>query len=56
VNEWIKNISDVADLAHSLYELVKRGDFAQAESLLPLERPYSVSRALEIKLGMPDKS
>jgi len=55
VNEWIKNISDVTDLAHSLYELVKRSDFAQAESLLPLERPYSVSRALEMKLGMPDK-
>ena len=55
VNEWIKNISDVTDLAHSLCELVKRGPFAQAESLLPLERPYSVSSALEIKLGMPDK-
>jgi len=55
VNEWIKNISDVTDLAHSLYELVKRGDLAQAESSLPLERPYSVSSALEIKLGMQDK-
>jgi hypothetical protein len=55
VNEWIKNIFDITDLAHSLYEMVKRGDFAQAESLLPLERPYPVSHVLEIKLGMPDK-
>jgi len=55
VNEWIKNISDVTDLAHSLNELVKRCEFAQAESLLPLERPYPVSRDLEMKLGMPDK-
>ena len=55
VNEWIKKISDVTDLAHSLYELVKRGDFARVESLLPLERPYNVSRSLEIKLGMLDK-
>jgi len=55
VNEWVKNISDVTDLAHSLHELVRRGDFAQAESLLPLERPYSVCRALEMKLGMRDK-
>jgi len=55
LNVWTKNISDVTDLAHSLCELVKRGPFAQAESLLPLERPYSGSRALEIKLGMLDK-
>jgi Domain of unknown function (DUF4291) len=52
VNEWIKNISDVTDLAHSLCELVKRSAFAQAESLLPMERPYTVSHALEVKLGM----
>jgi hypothetical protein len=55
VNEWIKNISDITDLAHSLCALVKRGDFAQAESLLPLERPYTVSRSLEMKLGLLDK-
>jgi hypothetical protein len=55
VNEWIKNIHDVTDLAHSLYDMVKRGDFAQAESLLPLERPYPVSHVLEKRLGMPGK-
>jgi Domain of unknown function (DUF4291) len=52
VNDWIKNIFDITDLAHSLYELVKRGAFAQAESLLPLERPYPVSHVLGMKLGM----
>ena len=56
MNEWIKNISDVTDLAHSLCEIVERGAFAQAESLLPLERPYTVSYSLEMKLGMLDKS
>jgi hypothetical protein len=55
VNEWIKKIFDVTDLAHSLCELVKRGDLAQAESLLPSERPYPVSHVLEMKLGMLDK-
>jgi len=55
VNDWIKNISDVTDFAHSLCELVKRGAFAQAESSLPLERPYPVSPGLEMKLGMLDK-
>jgi Domain of unknown function (DUF4291) len=55
VNDWIKNISDVTDLAHSLCDLVKRGDFAHAESLLPLERPYPVSHVLEMKLGMLER-
>ena len=47
--------SDVTDLTHSLCELVKRGAFAQAESSLPLERPYPVSHVLEMKLGILDK-
>jgi Domain of unknown function (DUF4291) len=55
VNEWVKNIFDVTDLAHSLHELVKRGDFAQVESLLPLERSYPVSHILQERLGMPGK-
>ena len=52
VNDWIKNIIDITDLAHSLYELVKRDALTEAESLLPLERPYPVSHVLEMKLGM----
>jgi hypothetical protein len=52
---WIRNISDVTDLAHSLCKLVKRGDLAQAESSLPLERAYPVSHVLENKLGMLEK-
>jgi hypothetical protein len=55
LNEWIKNIFDVTDLTHSLHELVKRGDLAQTESWLPLERPYHVSHILEERLGMPGK-
>jgi hypothetical protein len=55
VNDWIRNISDVTDLAHSLCEQVKRGNLTQAESLLPLERPFPVSHVLEMKLGMLEK-
>jgi hypothetical protein len=54
-NDWIRNISDVTDLAHSLCEQVKRGNLTQAESLLPLERPFPVSHVLEMKLGMLEK-
>src|SRR5262245_14122104 len=56
VNNWMKNILDITYLAHSLSQLVKEGDFAQAESLLPSERPYHVSHFLEMKLGMLDKA
>jgi hypothetical protein len=55
VNDWIKNIFDITDLAHSLCELVRRCVFTQAESSAPLERPYPVSHVLEMRLGMLDK-
>jgi predicted acyl esterase len=41
VNQWIKNITDITPLAHAIYTFVKNEEFAQAQALLPLERPYT---------------
>jgi hypothetical protein len=47
VNQWIKRITDIADLANVIHGLVKDDKLDQAQALLPVERPYelSVSRA-----------
>ncbi|KVD00894.1 DUF4291 domain-containing protein [Burkholderia ubonensis] len=42
VHEWIKRITDVTPLAHSLHALVGQGDFEPAQALLPLEQPYCI--------------
>ncbi|KVN28848.1 DUF4291 domain-containing protein [Burkholderia ubonensis] len=42
VHEWIKRITDVTPLAHSLHALVGQGDFESAHALLPLEQPYCI--------------
>jgi hypothetical protein len=39
--EWIKAISDVTALAHSIHASVLNGDLEQARSMLPLEKPYA---------------
>jgi len=47
VNQWIKRITDITDLANAIHRLVKDDKLDQAQALLPVERPYelSVSRA-----------
>jgi hypothetical protein len=39
-DSWIAGITDVTELAHRIHGLVKTNDLAEAEALLPPERPY----------------
>ncbi|WP_444930695.1 DUF4291 domain-containing protein [Microbulbifer sp. SSSA002] len=52
VNEWIQNITDITEQAHSIHQLVKSGDTQQARKLLPLENEYPVSDLLKERLQM----
>jgi hypothetical protein len=38
--DWIKGITDITDLAHTLGALVEAGEFDEAIKLLPAEAPY----------------
>ncbi|QQJ98675.1 DUF4291 domain-containing protein [Burkholderia ambifaria] len=40
VHEWIKRITDITSLAHSVHSLVLQGDFKSAHDLLPVEKVY----------------
>ena len=43
VDEWITQITDITDLAHTICSHVENGDTPSASALLPKERPYSVT-------------
>lgn len=45
-DEWTVGIHDVTPLAHEIHALVRDGRLAQAEALLPGERPYPVGEGL----------
>jgi len=40
VNQWIRKITDITDVAHSICDLVKSNELDQARARLPVERPY----------------
>jgi hypothetical protein len=40
VNQWIRKITDVTELAHAVHSLVQNDKLDQAEAQLPAERPY----------------
>ena len=40
VNEWVSSIQEVTALAREIRELVQGGNLEEAESLLPVEKPY----------------
>ncbi|MGE7956732.1 DUF4291 domain-containing protein [Pseudomonas sp. NPDC089530] len=40
VNQWIKRITDITPLAHSIYELVQEGELDKAYSQMPQEKEY----------------
>jgi hypothetical protein len=40
VNQWIKKITDITDLAHAIHGLVKDDKLDQVHANLPVERPY----------------
>lgn len=39
-DEWIVGIEDVTPLAREVHGLVRAGELARAEALLPVETPY----------------
>jgi hypothetical protein len=40
VNHWIRKITDITDLAHSIYSLVSENKLDHARAMLPSERVY----------------
>lgn len=52
VEEWIRAIEDVTPLAHRMKKLLREGDAAAAEALLPSEKPYPAPEAIRRRLGM----
>lgn len=43
VNKWIKQVTDITPLAHTIHELVLRKEIEQAKKLLPLEKIYNMT-------------
>ncbi len=50
-DEWTVSVTDVTPLAHEIHALVKGGDVAAAERLLPRERVFPVPAELLAPLG-----
>ena len=51
VNDWITAIDDVTDLAHRVHQLVDEGKTDEAQVLLPVERPYLLTKELSAVIG-----
>ena len=51
VHDWTTRIDDVTELAHRVHRLVAAGHRAEAEDLLPAERPYPLPEPLNHTIG-----
>ncbi|WP_010604471.1 DUF4291 domain-containing protein [Pseudoalteromonas maricaloris] len=51
VNQWIKQVTDVTELAAKVKSLVDSNQYSQATSLLPIELPYLLSQETANKIG-----
>ncbi|WP_370120061.1 DUF4291 domain-containing protein [Streptacidiphilus sp. MAP12-33] len=51
VDEWIVGITDATALAHEAHALVRAGDPAGADTLVPAEPPYPLPDALRTRIG-----
>lgn len=51
LGEWIQQLTDVTDDALKIFDIVKSGHKAEAKSLLPIERVYSLSEELRNTIG-----
>ena len=51
VNQWIKQVTDVTELATKVKSLVDSNQYSQATSLLPIELPYLLSQETANKIG-----
>lgn len=52
VNDWIRRITDVTDLAHTVHGLVEARKLEEAATLLPTERPYVLDPSVEKIVGI----
>jgi hypothetical protein len=43
VEQWVQQITDITDLAHTIHSLVERGQLDQAQAMLPVEQVYQYS-------------
>ena len=50
VDDWIVGLDDVTGLAHRIRDLLRAGDRATAESLLPTETPYPLPAAIGTRI------
>jgi hypothetical protein len=41
VDQWIRKITDVTDIAHTIHDLVHRSQLDEARAILPAEQPYA---------------
>lgn len=42
INQWIKKITDITPLAHSIHTCIQAGEIKQAKKMLPEERIYPI--------------
>ncbi|CAA6811357.1 MAG: Unknown protein [uncultured Sulfurovum sp.] len=50
VNEWIKNITEVTNLASQIHSLIQKNKIKEAKLLLPKEIPYIPSEKIQKKV------
>ncbi|MFD8085797.1 DUF4291 domain-containing protein [Kitasatospora sp. NPDC059722] len=50
-DEWVVGLTDLTPRVHRIADLVRAGRAAQAERLLPPERPYPLPAAIARRLG-----
>ncbi len=51
VDQWIVAIEDVTSLVKQVESLVLQRDFDQAKALLPVERPYPLTKEIADRIG-----
>ncbi|MFF4699012.1 DUF4291 domain-containing protein [Streptomyces chattanoogensis] len=51
-DEWVVGLTDLTDRVRKIATLLQSGRAAQAQRLLPPERPYEVPRAIAERLGI----
>lgn len=54
VKQWIRRITDVSELAHTVHALANQNKLDEARAILPEERPYPLSPAIAIQIGIAE--
>lgn len=51
VNQWIRRITDVTNVARTLRDLVNRNQLDEARAMLPMEQTYPLSTTIQTQIG-----